>query len=254
MINCSNIRKNVIEIATQSNEGHIASSFSIIEILVAIYEYEVTECEKKFDPSSIILSKGHASYGYYGLLISVGMMSDGEKEQIGKKGSKFYGHVPYIEGDKRFEFGSGSLGHGIPYAVGRAYGIEMNRKNKTINCIVGDGEANEGTFWETLLILEKLELCNLNIFIDCNKSSERAIPINNILGKLNGVFKNIEVHEVNGHSVPEIIEVMKKVGKSKLIICNTIKGYPISFMKSNPEWHHKTPNKNEIEKILGELK
>ena len=78
--------------------------------------------------------------------------------------------------------------------------------------------------------------------------------INDILGKLNGVFKHIEVHEVNGHAVPEIIEVLKIVGKSKLIICNTTKGYPISFMMSNPTWHHKTPNKNEIEKILGELK
>ena len=253
MINCSKIRKTVIEIAVESNEGHIASSFSIIEILAAIYESEITKCNKKFDPSCIVLSKGHASYGYYALLHSIGMMTDYEIKTIGKNGSKFYGHLPYIDGDKRFEFGSGSLGHGIPYALGRAYGIASKDKINTISCIVGDGEANEGTFWETLLILEKINICNINIFIDCNRSSERAVPIMEILENLKGIFRNIDVHKVNGHDISEILDIIKKNNKSKLILCETKKGYPISFMMSNPVWHHKTPNGEEAEIIYGEL-
>ena len=100
-MNSSNkIRNTIIEIAKKSKEGHIPSSFSIVELLLSIYLKE----KKKhiFDPSCIVLSKGHATYAYYAFLYYIGLVDKSEIESVGQLGSKYYGHLPYIHEDKRF--------------------------------------------------------------------------------------------------------------------------------------------------------
>ena len=119
MSSSNQIRNSIIEIAAASEEGHIASSFSIVELLLAIFEYE--NKINVFEPSCLVLSKGHASYAYYAFLHHIGLMDLTELETVGQIGSKYYGHLPYIENDERFQFGSGSLGHGLPFSVGLAH-------------------------------------------------------------------------------------------------------------------------------------
>ena len=247
------IRNTIIEITANSKEGHIPSSFSIVEILISIFQNEKNE-KGFFEPNSLVLSKGHASYAYYSFLYHIGLMSNSEINRIGELGSKYYGHLPYIENDKRFQFGSGSLGHGLPFAVGLAHGAQISNKSKTIYCIVGDGELNEGTFWESLLLLQKLKITNLKILIDCNNSSERAIPIIDVLQNLKSSFKHLKFSKIDGHSINDISSAMKFDEKSQVLLCETIKGYPISFMMNNFAWHHRVPNENEIQEIREELK
>jgi hypothetical protein len=102
--------------------------------------------------------------------------------------------------------------------------------------------------------LQKLKITNIKVLIDCNGSSERAIPIINILKNLKTSFKDLDFIIVDGHSTDALISAMSTVKKSQILLCETIKGYPISFMKDNFEWHHRIPNKNEILKIKEELK
>jgi transketolase len=251
MRSSNQIRNSIIEIAAASEEGHIASSFSIVELLLAISEFE--NDVGVFEPSCVVLSKGHASYAYYAFLHHMGLMDGPDLETVGQVGSKYYGHLPYIENDERFQFGSGSLGHGLPFSVGLAHGTQILKKSKYIYCIVGDGEINEGTFWESLLLLQKLKITNLKILVDCNSSSERAIPISDTLKNLKYAFKCLDFIEVDGHSISSLVSAMSSHSKAQILLCNTIKGYPVSFMQNNPVWHHRTPNKSEIIQIKAEL-
>ena len=250
--NPSKIRVNIARMVLGSNEGHIASSYSIVEMLLGVYN-ALSTTYREVDLRSIVLSKGHAAYAYYAFLAEIGLMSEGEINSIGKFGSKYFGHVPYIKNDVRFSFGAGSLGHGMPYAVGLAYARMLSNVEYPVACIIGDGEANEGTFWESLLLSQKLGLAGLNILIDCNKSSERAVPINVILERLGHAFQNIDFLKCDGHNTSEIADNVIYSKSTRVILCDTQKGYPIPFMINNPSWHHRVPDSSEfalIESLL----
>ncbi len=253
MMNPNSIRKKIIELVVMSREGHVASSFSIVEILIAIFS-DMKIKRGDYFPEDLILSKGHASYAYYGTLHALGMMDEKELATVGKNGSKFYGHLPFIQSDKRFAFGSGSLGHGLPFAVGAAVANKLSNSAAEIYCLIGDGEANEGTFWESLLLAEKYKNLKLNILVDCNGSSERAIPIQEQLEKLAGVFKYIEVLGCDGHNIEALQSALVSERDTRLILCKTIKGHPSSLMINNPSWHHRVPNETEAQTIFEELK
>jgi transketolase len=253
VMNPNAIRKKIIELVVMSREGHVASSFSIVELLIAIFA-DMKRKRGYYLPQDLILSKGHASYAYYGTLHILGMMDEQELATVGKLGSKFYGHLPFISNDNRFAYGSGSLGHGLPYAVGAAVANKLSNSTAEIYCLIGDGEANEGTFWESLLLVEKYENLKLNILVDCNGSSERAIPIQAQLEKLVGVFKFIEVLSCDGHNLDDLHYALVTGKDTRLILCKTIKGHPSTMMKNNPSWHHRVPNEIETQKIFQELK
>jgi transketolase len=247
------IRKKIIELVVMSREGHVASSFSIVELLIAIF-FDMKKKRGVYSPEDFILSKGHASYAYYGTLYALGMMDEKELATVGKLGSKFYGHLPFVPNDRRFAYGSGSLGHGLPYAVGAAVANKLSNSASEIYCLIGDGEANEGTFWESLLLAEKYKNLKLNILVDCNESSERAIPIKEQLEKLAGVFKYIEVIICDGHDIKVLNSALVSQRDTRLILCKTVKGYPSSLMINNPSWHHRVPNETEAQIIFEELK
>lgn len=242
------IRAKILEYNQNSNEGHLPSSFSIVEMLVSIFMAE--GCPKNGDwLPRLILSKGHASFAYYAFLAATGQMSVEEEKEICKPGSKLYGHLPFKSSDHRFQFGSGSLGHGLPYAIGKSYGADTDHKHYVI---IGDGEANEGTFWESLLLFEKFP-SNLTVMIDSNGSSERAIKIHDKLEKLGKIFPFLRVLSVNGHKTGDLTNCLMEKGP-QILICKTIKGYPVNEMIDNPLWHHKTPNETQLKEFLGQLK
>lgn len=235
------IRETILDLANKSDEGHIPSSFSIVEIMLAIKKHQ--ERNDIFNLNNFVLSKGHASFGYYAFLYSCGLFSKDELGAVCELNSKFYGHLPYLEDDKRFHYGSGSLGHGLPYAIGMAFAKYRNKSEETIYCVVGDGEANEGTFWESLLILKKFPHLNIKIILDQNSSSERAIPINSFLDNLKKLYKNNFVINVDGHDIDKLC---KSLDRGTLIIANTSKGYPLGELMS-PVWHHKSPSDDQLE-------
>ncbi len=251
-INPKTIRKKILDLLISSGEGHLGSSFSIIEIMIAIYQAQIKSYDK-FSPEKVILSKGHASYAYYAFLNYIGMFSESELLSVGKNGSKFYGHLPYIKEDSRFSFGSGSLGHGMPFSIGLSLASQFRSDPHPIYCIVGDGEANEGTFWESLLLMNKLSFLNLRVIIDCNGSSERAIPIIEILKNLDKSFRGINFVAVDGHKTEEIVSALNSKVKQLVILCHTIKGYPCPSLMNNPIWHHRTPSHLEYQKLVQEI-
>lgn len=249
MTEAGRIRECILAMATDTNEGHVPSSFSIVEILLAIRNHQLRS--GVFDPEKIVLSKGHASFGYYAFLAEQGLFSQTEIQSVCKTGSKFYGHLPHLDNDPRFHFGSGSLGHGLPYALGLSFGLSREEVPQTVYCIIGDGEANEGTFWESLLILEKFPELKIKIIIDHNQSSERAIPISRYLRGLaavapdDGFFASAPGHDV--------AELERCIESSCVILANTQKGFPLQEF-SHPMWHHRSPKPAELDRFLKQLK
>ena len=137
-----------------------------------------------------------------------------------------------------------------------AFGIALSKKIKTMDgmvyVLIGDGEANEGTVWETALLAANHKMNNLICLMDNNHSTDRALNIFDITSK----FKSFgwDTLEINGHNIEEINSAISfKSNKPLFILCNTIKGKGCSLMEHNPEWHHKIPSKNEYTEIMKDL-
>ncbi|MBU3589078.1 thiamine pyrophosphate-dependent enzyme [Polynucleobacter sp. 80A-SIGWE] len=245
MIKQLEIRKKILEYAISSREGHIASSYSIVDILIAIIEYQKNIYgEVKLD--NIVLSKGHAVFALYATMASYGLLDQGHERSIGLDGSRLIGHVPLLP-EYGFHYGTGSLGQGLPYAIGLSYARSIN---KEIFVIVGDGEMNEGSCWESFLMLKKFNI-PVRVIVDCNESSERALPVVGALKALAGEYQH---RIIDGHKVEKIVEVFSALNNSApaVILCNTKKGHPLQEL-STPMWHHKTPSPDEFECILSSL-
>jgi len=251
--------KIIIETAYNAKEGHIPSSLSVLDILDVLY----SNCNinplniNNDNRDRIILSKGHAALAHYAILAKNHFFKISELENFGKYDSIFGGHadknkVPGIE------CSTGSLGHGFPMAVGIALALKIKKSNAKVYVIIGDGECNEGTIWESALIAAQHKLNNLYCIVDYNHSNDRAIEIDNLVDKFNsfGWFS----FEINGHNHKEIKDAIncfenftKKDTLPVAIIANTIKGHRCKMMENNPEWHHKIPSKEEYEMIMSQL-
>ena len=245
------IRKKILEMAVSSKEGHIASSFSVVEILLAIYMYLDEGDESAQFSQKTILSKGHAVFALYGLMNQFGLITDKEISEVCQYGSYLIGHVP-VRPEKNFHIGTGSLGQGFSIALGRAYGDSLKKYAAPQFVVVGDGEFNEGSCWETLLLMKKFPKVRLRVFIDNNLSSTRAIPMTEAFRSILNCWRAVEI---DGHDVDEMINLLKenKSEDNLIIICNTTKGYPLKSMIGNPIWHHRTPSSTEIVDFNNEL-
>ena len=156
-----NIRINILKKTFQAQSSHIGSCFSIVELLAVLY---FKKLRKK---DTFILSKGHAALALYCTLFEKKLLSNLELDTYGKNGSNLMSHVSHKV--KNIEFSTGSLGHGLPYAVGKALGEKIEKTNNRVYVLMSDGELNEGTTWESLLFASFHNLNNLFIIIDYNK-------------------------------------------------------------------------------------
>jgi transketolase len=236
----------ICEIASKSKEGHIGSSLSILNILNSVYE----NIDVNLNP--FILSKGHASLGLYLILKKYQFITQNDFESFCEYNSILGGHphfrkIPGIFGS------TGSLGHGLPIAVGKALGFKALNSNSFVTVLIGDGELNEGSNWEAFMLASHHNLDNINCIVDFNKSSERALSVINVPKAISELGWN--VIEVDGHDEVSILKALNSKVKNKpnLIWANTIKGKGISFMEGNPEWHHKSPTYLELDLIKKEL-
>jgi len=253
-----NLRIKIAETIFNAKEGHIPSSFSIIDILSVLYgkflKYDVNNPNWE-DRDYFILSKGHGCVALYVMLEKYGFITQHDLDRKSKEDGILGGHpdctkVPGVEAS------TGSLGHGIGTAMGIALGLKIRKKRNKVLVLIGDGESNEGTVWETALVAPNLKLGNFCVIIDNNKSTECILPVPEMKKKWESF--GWEAYEVDGHSEEEIISILNKISfdfesKPKVIIANTIKGKGVSFIENNGLWHHRIPTEEELQKIKEEL-
>lgn len=244
----------IAEVSFKAKEGHIPSALSILDILWVIYNNFINiNLIKNNSPKRdfFILSKGHGCLAQYVVLEEKKFFPKNLLNSFCKYNSIFGGH-PDSNKISGVECSTGSLGHGFPFATGLAYGNKLLKNNSKIISLIGDGECNEGSVWESCLLASHHNLNNLMCIIDHNRSTDRALNVDNLVNKFNAFgWKGIAI---NGHSHKEIMKaLLTKSKKPVAIIANTIKGNGIKFMESNPEWHHKNLNADLLRKIKMEL-
>ena len=200
-----NIRTNILNLTFKAKSSHIGSCLSIVEILVALYSGVLKKKDK------FILSKGHAALALYSTLYEKKFISLKTLKSFGSNGTILMNHVSSkVNG---VEFSTGSLGHGLPFGVGKAIKFKTNNQSNKVFVLMSDGEINEGTTWESLLFASHHKLNNLNIIIDYNKIQsmdfvKKVINVEPLISKFQSFGCN--VFNVNGHSVNEIISFLKK--------------------------------------------
>jgi transketolase len=245
----------IVLAAHSAGEGHVPSAFSILDILWVLYDQVM-----KFDanrPNELamdrfVLSKGHASLALYAVLEEKGFFSPENLNTFCKYDSKLGGH-PDCNKVLGIEASTGSLGHGFPIAVGIALGSKIRQFENRIFCLVGDGECNEGTIWESALLAAHHQLSNLCCIVDYNHSTDRALE----LGDLEGKFMSFgwDVLTINGHDHEEIYRALthRHQNRPLVIIAETTKGSGVRRMENEPAWHHRSPNAEELKSIIEEL-
>jgi transketolase len=233
----------ILNTSFESKEGHIPSSLSILEIIYVIYDSFIN----KNNLHKFVLSKGHASLGLYAVMDHFGILEE-DLSNFCKFRSKLGGHPSSIL--KGIECSTGSLGHGMPFALGMAMGKKIKKEEGNVFTIIGDGEANEGTIWETALLASHHKIDNFCCILDHNHSTDRALDIGDMISKFK--YFGWACSSVDGHDIRKVKTVLSKSYKCKphFVLANTIKGNGIDYMVNNPAWHHKTPSREDINNFL----
>lgn len=231
------LRKEIMQISIDKNHGHIAPAFSIVEIICGIDK--VLQKEDK-----LILSKGHACLALYAFLRLRGLNPD-----------TTYGH-PKFQSEQGIECTTGSLGHGLPIGVGMAFAKKFKKELGNIYVILGDGELQEGSIWESLLLASHYKLDNLIIIVDRNRLQALGFTEDILsLGNLRNKFKSFGCNYIellDGHSLESIVYSLKfkSFNKPKVIVANTTKGKGIEEAENNPIWHYRFPSKEVIQRFI----
>jgi transketolase len=253
------IRKNSLVMVHRAKASHIASALSITDVLAVLYGHVM-----KFDPSAenytdrdrFILSKGHACVAVYSTLAEVGLIPKEQLETYGDDFSWLMNHISHkVMG---VEFSTGSLGHGLPFGVGKALAAKARGSSWRTYVLLGDGEMDEGANWEALMFAAHHRLANLTAIIDYNKLQSldtvaNTLGLEPLVDKLKAF--RCTVHEIDGHDHRQIIEALSTLpnGKPTVIVAHTTKGKGVSFMENKVEWHYKNPNDEQLAKALAEL-
>jgi transketolase len=219
----------------EHGEAHLGGSFSMIEILIALFE-EIMVDEDKF-----ILSKAHASFPLCLLLKEKGLHPSMST------------HLE-IDPDNGIHCTTGSLGHGLPIATGMALARSITNQKGNIYVMMSDGECQEGTTWESLLIGAKHKLHNITVIIDYNKiqaltALSDGLPLDDLALKFRAFNWDCDVIE-DGHSFEEIIDVFQRTNNGtnpRSIIANTTKSKGIKSFENDPRWHARKLKGEELE-------
>jgi len=254
------IRKDVIEVAVKNGAGHIAPSLSCIDILTVLYYgvMNISDFPLWEDRDRLVFSKAHGCYGLYAILSDKGYLD--RKDWVSfYKGSPLFG---CLEGTAKngVEVSCGALGHGLPMAVGMAFGAKLQNKKYRVYCVIGDGEMQEGSNWEAVQFAAKHRLCNLTVIVDNNRLQAMDF-VDNIMtidGRKDDLQRKVnafgfEVETCDGHKPENIISVIekwvrnqKKLNAPQALIADTVKGYGVLCMENIPKFHFRLPTEDEL--------
>lgn len=254
------VRENILDM-TQNGGCFIGASNSCVELLVYLYyKFLNLSLENLKHPTRnyLFLSKGHAVPALYSVFIELGWLKKERLKNHLKINDFIYWHpnrnIPGIE------FHSGSLGHALPLAVGVALDCKLKNQNNYVVVLTGDGELNEGTNWEALLVAQAYNLNNLIVIVDrnqfqANTQTENLIPLEPLEAKFQAFGCNIK--RGDGHSFEWLDSVFKTIpysqDKPNVIIANTIRGKGITGLEKDASKWFCNFNEEQIESYKRQL-
>lgn len=253
------IRRSVVHMAHYSKSSHVGSALSMVEILYVLY-FKILRVDPRAplapDRDRFLLSKAHGSSALYAILAQRGFFSAALLDKYAVDNGALPGHldkavVPGVE------MSGGSLGHGLPIGVGMALANARAKNPGRVFVVLGDGECNEGSVWEAIMLAATLRLTNLTAIVDFNRlqgfgRTHEVIDQRNLAERWKAF--GWQVHEVDGHNPAELMHAFQaEQGAPKVVIAHTVKGKGVSFMEDRLEWHYKSPNDDQYAQAMKEL-
>lgn len=256
------VRKITLGMLYRSGASHIGSSFSVTDILVALYfnaldvSPSTVTCDKR---DRLILSKAHGCPALYAVLALRGFFPMSTLDTFCSNGSRLGVH-PSADPVPGIEVATGSLGHGL--SLGEGMAIAGKRKNigYKVFVVLGDGECDEGSVWEAAMSAAHLKLDNLVAIVDYNKiqafgNVKDVLDLEPFADKWRSF--GWEPREVNGHDMKGLVGILSEIpfkkGRPSVIIAHTVKGKGVSFMENSLLWHYKSPDETHFKKAMSEL-
>ena len=258
------IRRRTIETSAQAKIPHLGSCISCVELLTALYWGELNIEPQAADLPNrdrFILSKGHGAPVLFQILAERNFFPIERLSEFGEPGSVFHEHPPkpgYIPG---VEAATGSLGHGLPMALGMAIAQRIKKSNSRCYCLLSDGECNEGSIWEAAMLAAGQKVHQLTAIIDYNKwqatgKSNEVMRLEPLVDKWQTFGWHAQ--RIDGHKFEDIFDALAAARLEKerpsVIVADTIKGKGVSFMENDNNWHYRIPNNEELTAALNELK
>ena len=257
------LRQRLVTTSATAKIPHLGSCLSCVELLVALYwqELRVDPAQPDdLDRDRFLLSKGHGAPILFQVLAERGFFPLERLEDFGKAGSVFHEHPPkpgYIPG---IEAATGSLGHGLPMALGMALAARIQQHPTRCYALLSDGECNEGSIWEAALLAASQKVHTLTAIIDFNKwqatgRSQEVMALDPLAGKWEAFGWHAQ--EIDGHDFEAISEALAlaraETERPSVIVAHTVKGKGVSFMEDDNNWHYRTPDPEELVAALAEL-
>lgn len=257
------VRVDVAKINCRTRDSHIGGGYSAVDIMAVLYTRILKLNRQNLqdpDRNIFILSKGHIATTMFAVLAHAGIIPYEDLDKHLVNGENYAGHtrrytVPGIE------MSAGSLGHGSCVGCGMAYAKRIQGYKGNVYVLMGDGECNEGSVWESVMFAARFKLSNLVLIVDRNHlqaygRDEQVLD----MGDLEAKFKSFgcDAVTINGHDYEAIQSALERAvsdipREPLVIVADTIKGKGVSFMEDRLEWHFKSPSEEQLKLALEEL-
>ena len=254
---CLGYRRRILDISQQVAALHIAPAFSCTEISDVLYNSLMRREPGGEYRDVFLMSKGHGCMIQYVILEEQGVLSRQDLDSYCKPNGRLGAHPDYET--PGIAASTGSLGHGLGMATGQAYAEKLKKSDVLIYCVLSDGEFQEGSTWEAMMMAANLKLDNLIAFMDYNDFGglERMSDGHQAFYPLVPKAESFgwEAVEVDGHDEEAMREAVmsRRGGRPMLVVARTVKGKGVSYMENVAIWHYRSPNKDEYRQGLKEL-
>jgi len=261
------VRRDILRMVNGASSGHPGGSLSITDYLVALYFGVMDHTPEPFDMDGIgqdlfFLSNGHTSPAFYSVLARSGYFPVSELATFRKIHSRLQGHPATMEGLPGVRVASGSLGQGLSVAVGAALSKKLNHDDKTVYCLMGDGELDEGQIWEAAAYAGAKKVERLIAAVDYNHKqidgdTDDVLPLLDLKAKFSAF--GWQVLETDGHDMNSLLDTLSKAkemtgkGAPVMILLHTVMGKGVDFMENKHQWHGVAPDDDQLQAALAQL-
>jgi transketolase len=254
---CRAYRRRILDLSQQVSAMHVAPAFSCVEIVDLLYNQLMRRDASGSYRDVFLMSKGHGCMVQYVILQEQGLLTQNDLDLYCKPNGRLGAHPDYET--PGIEASTGSLGHGLGMATGQAYAEALKGSDVLIYCVLSDGEFQEGSTWEAMMMAANLRLDNLIAFMDYNdftgleRLSEAHPAFYPLVPKAEAF--GWEAVAVDGHDQAAMHAAVmgRRGGRPLLLVCRTVKGKGVSYMENVAIWHYRSPNKEEYQQGLREL-
>tara|TARA_R110000868_G_scaffold71227_4_gene208878 strand:+ start:444 stop:1286 length:843 start_codon:yes stop_codon:yes gene_type:complete len=262
----SQVRRDILRMVHAVNSGHPGGSLGCADYFTALY-FEIMDFSTDFSMDGknedlCFLSNGHISPVWYSVLARSGFFPISELSTFRKINSRLQGHPTTHEGLPGIRIASGSLGQGMSAAIGAAMAKKMNGDSKTVYCLHGDGELQEGQIWEAAMFAAHNKVDNLICTVDYNKrqidgDTDDVLSLGNLRAKFEAF--GWDVMEMEGNNMDATVKGLKAAkaktgnGKPICILMTTEMGAGVDFMMGSHKWHGVAPNDEQLANALSQL-